>query len=297
MWMLILLLAPPAPLGAPPPLNTAPPLDVTAYTQAPPGKVSLNLTENFILGDPMNGVLPRIQPHLPGIEVCLQQLGPALLLGAGASAIDLAIDATGKLSRLSVAHDATRICLRKVLNGIDFGIGRKRMGLIKLTVAEPSLPPIPSSATAVRWTAPGKHLGLSVTARRVKLANGRWRLTLEGDIEAQGASRGIGEASVRHNHSFLNASGRTLNGFSLQTSAGVKRCLKPGERVTHVTKSAHTIGPGELYSAQVFFLAGDCATGRGRIEVGVVQLDARGKGAPVLRAMPTWAYRLFKRHR
>lgn len=295
MWLLILLLAPPAaPQTAPP---TGAPLDVTRYTQAPPGKVSLNLDENLILGDPMNGVLPRIRPHLPAIEGCLQRMGPALLQGTGANAIDLGIDATGTLSRLSVAHDQTRICLRKILSKIEFGPGRKRMGLIKLTVAERALPPIPPSVDAVRWTAPGTHLAFTITARRQTLPNGRWRLTLHSDIEAKGAPRGVGELALRHSHSFLKANGRSLNGFGLQTSAGVDRCLQPGERLTQNTKGQHTIGRGEMYSAQVYMLAGDCETGRGRYEVGVVQLDARGKGIPVLRVMPTWAYRLYKRHR
>ena len=286
MWLLFLLLAPPAPM------------DVTAHTQAAPGKVSLNLQENLVLGDPTNAVLPALAKRLPAIETCLQRLGPAMLAGTGPTAIDLEIDAGGALTRLSLPHQATRACLRTALNGISFGAGRKRMGLVKLTVAEPVLPPIPATVDAVRWTAPGTNLGFTITARRVTLPSGRWRLILDGEIEAKGASRGVGESAIRHSHSFLLASGRSRNGFSLQTSGGkVERCLKPGERVTHTTKSAHTIGPGELYSAQVFMLAGDCETGQGRYEVGVVQLDARGEGAPVLRAMPTWAYRLFNRNR
>jgi hypothetical protein len=282
MWLLIALLG-------------APPMDVTAHMQAQPKTISLDLKENLLLGDPYGDTHKALGAQLPAIEKCLGALVPAMVEGRGPTSMDLTIDKAGKVERMRV-HPTVDGCLRPILDGIAFKPGRKRFGLIKLRIPQPKLPAVPAGTDAVQWSAKGKDMAFVVTARRVREATGSWRLVLDARITAE-APRGVAAASVRHNFSLLQASGRAKNGFSLQTSAGVDRCLKPGEVFTQTRKGAHPVAKGEMFSAQVFILAGDCKTGEGRYEIGTVQLDGRSAHPPILRAMPTWAYRVFERHR
>lgn len=302
MWMLIALLAAPpvTPSGAPPSAPpSGPPFDVTDRMAAPPGKVSLNLTENFILGDPQSQVTEALRAHLGPIEACLQALGPRMVEGTPVGPVDLRISKTGRLESLKVQGGLARTsdCMRRVLAPVQFPFGRTRSGLVELAIARPAPPPIPATVDAIRWTAPGEQLRFAITARRVREPDGRWRLALEGAVTAHGAARGVGTGSLRHTHSLRQADGRSKNGFSLQQSAGVDTCLKAGESTTLTARGVHPVGPGELYSAQVYVLGGDCASGTGRFEIGTVQLDGRAGNPPVLRALPTWSYRLHEQHK
>lgn len=279
-------------------LLAAPPVDVTRRMQLAPGKVSLNLEKNLILGDPKNAVLPVLKTRLPAMEACLQRVGPALTSGKGPRAMDIRISPQGALEMVRISGSArTNTCLRTALKGVRFPAGRKRMGIVDLAIARPAPLRIAPAVDTLVWTAPGDRLGFTVRAQRVQTPDGRWRLDLEADIRADGLPRGIGAGSLRHNHSYLTRQKRTKNGFSLQTSAGAERCLKPGESATRTSKGVHAIAQGEQYSAQVFILAGDCKTGTGRYEIGTVQLDARNGMPPELRAIPTWSYQLHARHR
>lgn len=274
------------------------PLDVTDRMALPPGKVSLDLTQNLILGDPRNAIPTGLDTRLPAIEACLQRLGPQMTTGMGATAVDLKIDATGKQVAATIhgAKPKTQACLDAALKGLTFPAGRARMGVVKLLIPPPALKPIPNTTDALIWTAPGDKMRFMVTVQRVRIADGRWRLAFKGRITAD-AKRGVARGSLRHNHSYLQRSGRSKNGFSLQTSAGVDRCLEPGQMETLAADGRHSIAKGEMYSAQVYFLAGDCESGTGRYEVGTVQLDGRTSDPPVLRAIPTWSYRLHARHK
>lgn len=282
MWILIALLL-------------APPMDVTAHMQAAPGVISLNLKKNLLLGDTRGTTLTTLAQHLPAIEGCLAKLRPVLMKGMAPTSMNLSLTAAGAVERMSV-HASVDGCLRPVLDGIRFEAGRKRFGMIKLRVAEAPQAPVPAKTDAVRWAAKGESMDFLTTARRVPDADGAWRLALETRITAH-APRGVGASTLRHNSSLLLADGRVKNAVSRQTSASVDQCLTPGAVFTQSAQGAHPVQRGEMYSAQVFILAGDCTTGEGRYEIGTVQLDGRRAWPPVLRVMPTWAYQVFSRHR